>query len=196
VGHEDDVTLCDLVADRRAPTPTGAAELAVPLRSDLYAALDRKAERMRAVMEARLAAALQQLQRAADSHAMRAPALRVRDLRARLDDAARRLELRRPDAVIAQRREQVVEAERRLGRAMQQRLALAAGELAAGAARLEALSPLRVLARGFSLTTTEEGDLVHRAADLAPGDVVRTRLAEGAIRAQVLDLETDPSPAT
>ena len=68
------------------------------------------------------------------------------------------------------------------------RLDRAKRDLVSGIARLESLSPLQVLSRGYSLTTTEDGELLQRAADVEPGAIVRTRLAEGSIRAQVLDV--------
>lgn len=214
VGHETDVTLVDLVADRRAPTPTGAAELAVPVAAELARALELRETRLRRALAARLDRLRRRLELAARAHGMRAVPLRAAALRHQLDAAERRLTLAHPRARLARSGERLLDAqrrlalvhpgarvsaerarldqlERRLSRALAQRLAAAKRDLAAGAGRLASLSPLEVLARGYSLTTDEEGAVVKHAAALQPGDVVRTRLAEGAFTARVESIEQE-----
>jgi exodeoxyribonuclease VII large subunit len=186
VGHEDDVTLVDLVADRRAPTPTGAAELAVPERAELFAAIERHAQRLSVLTLARIEDGRRRVDAAARSHALRVPGLRVESLNLRLDEAQRRLELLSPQALVGRWRTQLQDAERRLSLAAQNGVNRANRELVSVVARLESLSPLKVLSRGYSLTTTEDGTLVQRPADAPPGSIVLTRLADGAIRARVL----------
>jgi exodeoxyribonuclease VII large subunit len=164
VGHELDVTIADLAADLRAPTPSAAAALAVPERALLAAQLGRA--------ERRLASAVRRaLERFGDRHfraheALRAhaPSERLRTRRVRLAAAQRALEA-------AVRRA----AERRLPR------------LRAAAARLDALSPLAVLGRGYAIAQlAESGAILRRASQAEPGDALRIRLAEGELEAAVV----------
>lgn len=166
VGHEDDVTLADLVADRRAPTPTGAAELAVPARTELLRQLE--------LFERRLTRACAGTLHAAGT---------------RLEIAGRRLALCAPRAKLRRWEQQLDALQPRLVRAAEQLVARRERALAAQAGQLESLSPLRVLARGYSLTTDEAGDLIQDAGALAPGDTVRTSLARGAFLARVVATE-------
>jgi len=141
VGHETDVTLCDLVADLRAPTPSAAAEAATPDRSDVLADL--------AHLGARLA----------------------RGLAARSGRVAERL-----DRTID-----------RLGGAMERRLERHRHVLAATSGRLDALSPLRVLGRGYALARDAEGRVLKRVAQLPPGLPFRLRISDGEVAARVAE---------
>jgi len=187
VGHEVDVTLADLAADRRAPTPTGAAELAVPVRSELLAELERREGRLLGAVRARVATARRRVDLAARAHGLHAPAARVRRARERLDEAERRLRAADPRARLAEAERALAERAARLERAGAQAVARAGQALAGAAARLETLSPLAVLGRGYSLTTGPAG-VVRSAAELAPGDRVTTRLAAGRFVAEVVEI--------
>lgn len=160
VGHEVDVTLSDLVADVRAATPTAAAELAVPerqvLRRELAKATSRLALVMRMVME-RSRATLVRVEAKLVS-----PSQRVARGRQRLDELGFRLE-----------------ATARAGLSVRRRTF----ERLAG--RLDALSPLRVLERGYAIARTEAGAIVTRASDVATGERLALRLAEGELDVRV-----------
>src|SRR5690606_33682473 len=127
----------------------------------------------------RAAALRQQLDAAGRRLALAHPRARLARSGERLLEAQRRLALVHPGARVTAERARLDQLERRLSRALAQRLATAKRDLAASAGRRASLSPLEVLARGYSLTTDEEGAVVKSAAALQPGDVVRTRLAEG-----------------
>jgi exodeoxyribonuclease VII large subunit len=163
VGHEVDVTVCDLVADHRAETPSAAVVALTPHRDELLAGLADLGGRLREAVARRLELARRTLDQLAARPALRQPLRRVHDLGQRLDDTAARLH-----------------------RAARQRLAHESDRLAALAARLDTLSPLNVLARGYSLTRTADGRLVRAAADVAPGDLVVTRLAFGEVESRVV----------
>ena len=193
IGHETDVTLADLVADRRAPTPTGAAELVVPVRAELLAELARRGKRLDAAAAGRVRQARRRLEMASRAHGLFAPGLLVQRWRERLEAAERRLARVEPGARVRADRARLREAEARLERAARAALVRAGEGLAAGAQRLESLSPLRVLARGYSLTTTAEGAVVREADSLSPGQLVRTRLEQGAFTARVEAVEPGPS---
>jgi exodeoxyribonuclease VII large subunit len=159
VGHEVDISISDMVADVRAATPSHAAELIVPERDELVA---------------RLSSLHQQLQRAGQ-----------RDL-SRRRQYLQRIIVRHPQRRIAEGRIRCDELGDQLLRAMMGDLGKRQGRLASATGTLEALSPLGVLARGYSLTL-HEARAVRSSAELSPGDVVEIRLASGQVRAEILE---------
>lgn len=163
VGHETDVTIADLVADLRAPTPSAAAELVVPDRREW---LDR-ADGLRA--------RLLDLARGG-----------IHDRRRALDDLGGRLRRQSPRLQIAERRLATdLLADRALTR-LRHRIALRQVQLDGRRAQLEALSPLAVLARGYSITRNRAtGVLVRRPEDVFPGAPLDVRVAGGAFAATV-----------
>jgi exodeoxyribonuclease VII large subunit len=163
VGHEVDWTIADFVADVRAPTPSAAAEIAVPSEADLRARLGALAERLSAGVTAALALRRERLLRLLGSYGLRGLPDRLRERAQRLDDLHRRM-----SAGVARALES--------GR---ERMAALSG-------RLESLSPLRVLARGYSVTTrSEDGVPVLEAARLRDGDRLRTRFSRGSCLSRV-----------
>jgi exodeoxyribonuclease VII large subunit len=161
VGHEIDISIADLAADARAPTPSAAAELVLP---------DRRAWRERARVVARRLA--------------RAAAGRVALAGRRLDRLAGRLRAHAPAARLAARRARLDTLSRALEREGAHAVALRRERLAALAARLDALSPLAVLGRGYAIARLPSGEVLRRAADVAPGDPFTLRLGEGELEAR------------
>ena len=161
VGHESDFTICDFVADRRAPTPSGAAELAVPDRAELKRQLGHLAARMQQCIGRRLALERSRLAGFAASRALAKPEALLDPIRLKLDEKAGRLD-----------------------RAAAQKLERLRTELARECARLEELNPLTVLARGYAVVTKDEKTLTH-AADAAVGDEIGIRLSDGTLTACV-----------
>jgi exodeoxyribonuclease VII large subunit len=167
VGHEIDVSICDLVADYRALTPSQAIAALCPDRAELTDGLRERDDRMREAMLHRVALGRQRLDLVAARPAFRKPLDRVRTLEQKLDDAGGRL-LRAARLGVARR----------------------ADKLAAAADQLQTLSPLNVLGRGYSLTRRRGADAVLRdAADVRPGDVLETRLAAGTVTSVVRSTE-------
>jgi exodeoxyribonuclease VII large subunit len=163
VGHEIDVTLSDLVADMRALTPSEAAERVIPSADELISTLKQ--------FQRRLAANL------------RSRAVTARD---RLDQLARSRVLRNPKSLIADRIRRLDDLDVQAMRAIRRRLAAASDQMAAAAAHLESLSPLAVLARGYSVTSrAADGQIVRESGQVQPGDAIRTRLARGEIVSRV-----------
>ena len=205
VGHETDFTIADFAADLRAPTPSAAAELAVPVAADLRAELTQLGRRAARGVEAELRSMRLTLERARTR--LGDPRRLLDARRQRLDDLAERaLGLLRRQ--LAARHAEMRAAEMRLNRAHPRRRidgqrallvglrqTLEASMKRAGdrrrraldgcADKLGALSPLKVLDRGFSLTQDAAGHLVTRADQVAPGDAITVRLREGAIAAEV-----------
>ncbi len=176
VGHEIDVTIADLVADRRALTPSEAGELVVPHRVELAAGLDELRERLQNSLTQRAVNARLQLDSLASRRVFTNPLQRVRQLGEGVDDLSDRL-----NAVVR----------RRVERSKQQ-----VGQLSA---TLNSLSPLGVLSRGYSVTyackasgadsdktsSMQRGNLVRNASDVASGDTLLTYLEHGRIVSRV-----------
>ena len=169
VGHEIDVSLSDLVADVRALTPSEAAERIVPSAEEIAAQLKHYQTRMTGAVRSQTAWGRSRLENLARHRAFRSPLDRVRDLARRID-----------------------ELELRAGRAIRGQWRTARRAVEGAAARLEALSPLAILARGYSLThRAVDGRLIRDAAELAPGDGLRTRFARGQVVSRVERVEPD-----
>jgi len=214
VGHETDVTIADLVADRRAPTPTAAAELAVPVMVELLQQLTHERGRLGRAAHQRLRDATLRLERL--RRRLGSPLDRVNRSRMRLDDAtarlaalAARLAARRqevlsrlihrlaaqePRARLARHRAALAASESRLVHGTRLRLERSRGGLARLAARLDALSPLAVLARGYGLVLDHAGRVVRTIDTLRPGDPHAVRLAEGRVDCTVERVERLPAP--
>ncbi len=213
VGHEVDVSLCDLVADLRAATPSQAGELVVPDQGAQARRLQAQARNLALVMERRaldVRHRFEDLRRRLDRAGMRRHgqlAARLEDLDRRLQRAARswvpqrraqlealrrRLDRRHPRAQISAGTSELEHLRERLEAAMQKRVSRARLGLTRSASTLDALSPLRVLDRGYALATTEKGELVEDAARLAVDDRLRLRFARGEAQVRVESVEEDP----
>ncbi len=163
VGHQTDFTLADFAADRRAPTPTAAAELAVPDRTDLLANLASLEVRLRRGIEARLEGWRRELVAYELTLKRHEPMARVFSQAQLLDEIARRLE-----------------------NAVRHRLALERSRVDGLAARLEALNPQAILARGYAVVTTASGELVRKPEQAPPGTLLHIKLAEGEVDAETI----------
>jgi exodeoxyribonuclease VII large subunit len=174
VGHEDDLTIADMVADCRALTPSEAAERVVPHQAEVLKWLDGLEGRFRALLLRRLEVARNRLADLAGRACFRRPLERLREEERRLDDWGERL-----------------------NRAVRRRLEEAQRRLEAQAARLEGLSPLNVLARGYSLTRREADLAVVRDAEqVRPGERLVTQLVQGRIVSRVEAVESNHSEGT
>jgi len=189
VGHETDVTLCDLAADLRAPTPTAAAELCAPSRVEALAALASRQAALQRVLQRGLQTQAQRLDTAALRLGQPARTLQLQGQR--LQELARRLGL-----ALRHSHELHVQAPQRLAERLmraaatglqQRRLALAGAQ-----ERLQAHDPRRVLQRGYAWVESADGRPVLSAHALRPGQVVRAVWADGRARAEVLDVEPLP----
>ncbi|MBO5294008.1 MAG: exodeoxyribonuclease VII large subunit [Clostridia bacterium] len=159
VGHESDFTICDFVADRRAPTPSAAAELAVPDRTELAASLGMTFARINALVAGRITQEKRVVSQIASSPYFR-----------------------RPEMILDGFRQRLLQAERRIGDATEKKLERCDARLSNIAARLEAMSPLSVLSRGYA-AVAREGKTLTRAAQIFDGDTLELRFADGSVRA-------------
>jgi exodeoxyribonuclease VII large subunit len=189
VGHETDVTLCDLAADLRAPTPTAAAELAAPSRDGLLQRLEALERSLLRCLDHRLQSTAQRLDRLALRLARPSDVLarqrRLLDLLAQRAAAApaRRIELQR------QRLDHLAP---RPARALADLLRRQTARLDSLQARLQALDPHHVLARGYAWLDDGEGGAITSVHALLPGHEVRAVLADGTVDLRVLGVLPSP----
>ena len=186
VGHETDVTLCDLAADLRAPTPTAAAELAAPSRDDALLALSARRSALQRTLEQALQSRAQRL----DTLALRLgqPARGLQGQGQRLQELAGRLQ-----RAVAHRRERLGETPERLAerlqRAVLMRLQAETARIERAALRLQAHDPQRVLQRGYAWVESADGRPVVSVQALRPGQTVRAVWADGRAAVQVKTVE-------
>ncbi len=162
VGHEPDVTISDYVADLRAATPSNAAELAVPDRAELAGSLAHLRRRLERGVSQPVSAARQKLERLGRSSALTDPSNYVRERRLLLDYHSRRLL-----------------------HALEQVLAGEKGRLGKLAASLDALSPLKVLGRGYAIARSEDGTVITSSEQVEVGQALQLRLREGSLACRV-----------
>ena len=216
VGHETDVTIADFVADCRAATPSAAAELVLARKDDVYTRVERLARRMdravesrtgrlearlraienrpalagfhaRLAMRQRYAAELQSSFDAAWRRRVAAERRRVSTLRGRLDALDVRQRLSSGRRRLDRQRARLDACVRALHHRAQAQLGVSAG-------RLEALSPLSVLARGYAVCWNDDrSSVVRRASQVAAGDRVRVRLSEGELQCDVRATQSEPT---
>ncbi len=220
VGHETDFTIADFVADLRAPTPSAAAELITEAQHKVAEVIVELGRRLERAARYQVLQARQRWSRVdAGRNEMRmTQQLRRQELR--LDDLAARAEqaveaklsiltetqerlnaavLRHdPRERLGQSRQRLTVAHQHMEMAMLHRMHAASSQRGALNARLEALSPLAVLDRGYALVQDEQGRVVRDAATLATGEVVQTRLARGRFTSRVeeIPVESDESKKT
>jgi exodeoxyribonuclease VII large subunit len=210
VGHETDWTICDFAADLRAPTPSAAAELVIASSVELRGRMEALDHRLRLAMETRLASMESRID--ALRRSLHDPGTMLGHLAQRVDDLAGRLELALHNSVARNRGQfdrlqtglmhtnpsRAVESLRqRLTLLSVQSERLITGKLegmkhvfASTAARLEVLSPLKTLSRGYAIAATGDGTVVTDTSQLAAGDRVRLHLHRGRALCRVEELET------
>ncbi|HLF03038.1 MAG TPA: exodeoxyribonuclease VII large subunit [Anaerolineales bacterium] len=163
VGHETDFTLADFAADLRAPTPSAAAELATPDRAELAADLSGLTDRLAEALNARL-----------------------RERRWRLAERAAALRGLSPRAALANSRQRLDDLTIRTLTAIEHRLEIERGRAIGLAGRLDSLSPLAVLKRGYAVVTRAgTAEVIRSASAVAPGDRLDVRVSEGKFGARV-----------
>jgi len=187
VGHEPDVTIADYVADLRAATPSNGAELAVPDQNELRQALDQLQVRLGRTLLGRLANQRGRLERLKEARVLRSMTAPIEDRRARLAELSRRLPAGCGSA-LARGRSDLEARQGRLNAAAPAVVAADRAKLARLCAALEAMSPLKVLARGYAAARTEGG--VLSSVDQAErGDRVELILTDGRLMCRVEEKE-------
>ena len=162
VGHETDFTLCDFAADKRAPTPSAAAEIAVPNAEDILYTVQTADMRLRRAMNQKISVARERLDRLASSRV-----------------------LKNPQNVIDDKRMMLLREEQMLHEKMQAVLQRKGASLGEKAAKLDALNPLAVLARGYAAVFDEENKVIKNTDGVKIGDDITLAMADGKISATV-----------
>jgi exodeoxyribonuclease VII large subunit len=211
VGHEVDFTIADLVADLRAATPSAAAEMVAQREDDLEAYIHGRTQDLAQIINYKLLQARSDLQELALAPVFAEFPGRIRDWRYRLDDSSEQMR----EAFEAKLKFSADRLERTLSRLSPARLAARAAAngtrlavlgqrqeaaikrvvgrkeegIKVGMASLDALSPLSVLGRGFSITENERGDILRDVKQVKKGDQLKIRLANGKLKTEVLETE-------
>ena len=167
VGHEIDLTIADLVADKRALTPSEAGELVVPRKDLLIVKTEKFKTRLLQSLTGKLRLSKEKLDRIANSYAIRQPFDKFNRWQQKLDDLSQRLNLNITHALNSERE-----------------------KLSGIVGKLESLSPLNVLKRGYTITTKQEDNKSLRyITDLSKGDKIKTNLSKGSIISEILSFE-------
>ena len=162
VGHEIDNSICDFAADKRAPTPSAAAELAVPDRAALMQAVDNRSDRLDGLVDGILEGYRERLENRYRQIMLASPKARIENAKGRIKHGAQLIE-ERMDALLEKRR---------------LRLSGLVG-------RLEGINPLAVLGRGYSVTMDESGHVISSAERVGEGDSISVLVSDGVIKARV-----------
>ena len=168
VGHEPDVTISDFVADIRAATPSNGAELVSPDQQELRKTLLNQQNRMLAVMQKQLKLSRQQLSAISSKRVLQSPLGYVQDRRILLDYSSTRL-IAATRTILDARKQQLVRL----------------------SAKLDAMSPLRVLGRGYGVVLKQDGTVLHAANETVVGEKISVRVQKGSLLAEVLKIEED-----
>ena len=168
VGHEPDVTISDYVADLRAATPSNAAELAVPDQAALLQSMDAAASAMASALSGKLRHARQRLHVLAQSPALVSPT-----------------------GYLEQRQQSLEHLKSRLIGAQMQQIQRKKQRYIGNTAKLDAMSPLKVLTRGYSIVSADDGTIVRSVHQTAPGREVQIMLSDGSLRATVSDIKEE-----
>ena len=168
VGHEPDVTIADYVADLRAATPSNAAELAVPDQAALLQSMDSAASAMASYL-----------------------ARQLRNSRQRLNTISRSPALASPTGYLRQREANLEHLKTRLIAAQSQQLQRRRQRFVGCTAKLDAMSPLKVLTRGYSIVHDDGGSILRSVSQTEPGREVRVTLTDGSIHAVVSSIKED-----
>ena len=207
VGHEIDFTIADFVADRRAPTPSAAAELASPDQQEWLQHIGHLAARLQGRMRETLSGRRQALGWLEKHLQQLHPGQTLRQQAQRLDELERRslavlhsalasrqaalaalhgrLQLHSPAGRIGELELRWRSAARRLGRAMQATLTARRQALAVNSRALNAISPLATLERGYAIVSTPDGTILRNARDTQPGERISARLGKGQLACTV-----------
>ena len=167
VGHETDVTIADYVADMRAPTPSAAAELAVFDYSQFEAQTDLYRRTLNRGMERRL-----------------------ERVRYRLNQDVLRLKMHHPERQLNEKRQRLADLEDHMGRIMERRVTAGRHRLALLAGRLQSLSPLEQISRGYGFITDGGGKRLESVSQVKPGDRITVRVRDGRAVARVEETES------
>ncbi|MBE6550202.1 MAG: exodeoxyribonuclease VII large subunit [Ruminococcaceae bacterium] len=164
VGHETDFTICDFVADRRAPTPSAAAELAVPDSYELYTRIKAYESRVGTLLSRKLSNGSDRLRILSRSRVLTSPETLFDNLKLRVD-----------------RNSDILDA------SIKSKMTLSRSELKTASGKLSSLSPLAVLSRGYGAVTDADGNIVKSVSSLDIGQKIDVTLSDGSVTAEIIN---------
>ena len=190
VGHEPDVTIADFAADLRAATPSNAAELAVPDQNEVYASLLGAGQRLEQAVRHRLLRERQGLERLAQSRVMTEPQVYFQDKSLVLDHLSQRLGSSMVSRLF-QLRVRSAALDKDLRRGLEKCLSGKQERFARLAAALDAMSPLKVLSRGYSIAQKGDGGVISSVRSVQSGERFSLRLSDGSLKCIVEETERE-----
>ncbi len=167
VGHETDFTICDFVSDRRAPTPSAAAELVFPEKKEILSSTSHLSSRAMAGMTRKLSAR-----------------------KSEFDMLCARMRLASPEQVLADKQAALEHIGTRIDGAIDKRLTEKHGRLGLLCARLEGLSPLKILCRGYTVIDDGSGNVIGSVEDISIGQEIRITFGDGSADAEIKKIES------
>ena len=186
VGHEPDVTIADFVADLRAATPSNAAELAAPDLTELMQAIDSAMRRLENSMAKRISGSREALEALSSRRVLQSATGFIEQRRSQVETLRVRLEA--ASGFASKSRSQLDNLASRLDSALDAAMTRKKNEYLRAAAKLDALSPLKVLSRGYAIAMDEDGRAVKDSSGVRAGDKLTVRLASGALGCRVEDV--------
>lgn len=186
VGHEPDVTIADFVADLRAATPSNAAELAAPDVTELMQAIDSAMRRLENSMAKRISGSREALEALSSRRVLQSATGFIEQRRSQVETLRVRLEA--ASVFASKSRSQMDNLASRLDSALDAAMTRKKNEYLRAAAKLDALSPLKVLSRGYAIAMDEDGRAVKDSSGVRAGDKLTVRLASGALGCRVEDV--------
>ncbi len=187
VGHETDFSICDWVADRRAPTPSAAAEIVMPVYAELVERLDQQVSILKHALARQLEHQKRYLKQLVERPALRDPLGWVKIQQERLEQLLKYSVLREPERIYGPVQQRLDMAQQALFQPVQQRFQRDTRVLERLAAQLDALSPLRVLGRGYQMSYAQDGHVISSVQQLETGQQIRLHFVDGTAEVEVLE---------
>ncbi|MGM0436027.1 MAG: exodeoxyribonuclease VII large subunit [Bacillota bacterium] len=188
VGHETDFTISDFVADRRAPTPSGAAEIAVPDQFNLLKDISNNQERLRESLKRLLKDRKRRLSYAMERYVLKDPLRLIQPLEQKLDYFTKRLSSLHPKERLKRQSERIKDLDKQLDRAYGRNLELKTAKLDHMKEALRFNNPMRLLEEGYTLTR-KNGRIIKSVESVHKGDRLQMQFKDGTLSVEVLDKE-------
>ncbi|WP_100010704.1 exodeoxyribonuclease VII large subunit [Lentibacillus sediminis] len=218
VGHETDVTISDFIADLRAPTPTGATELAVPSQVELTEKIHSLERAVHREMQGLVTAKEQQLKKLEGAYAFRYPAMLLEQKEQQLDKFVEsirrsagkqvmqqqsayeslraRLFRQHPEKKLKLAKQQLSRAVKQQNRLIEQQIEEKRSNLAQQLDKLTLLNPLEIIKRGFALPYSAEGNIIRNKDQVEPEDRITVKISDGSLDCKVLGIEEANNEST